>query len=174
MSVVTVSEMADQLFVPFRGFDRGAGVVGTLHADFQAVGDGSGGTLLAQLNMNFLEFGFHPIWVPTRVGSRDDQAAATNVLLTYMAAGNERITADVDERQLAVIMNSINRAQFDKLSIPIEPQRGGGLVMQGFWLANVNAKVYHIHAFGPVYDAEALARGKSPGKSPDLLLAGVR
>ncbi len=174
MSVATVVEMASQLYVPYRGFDRGAGIVGTIAVDIQAVGDGSGGTILVQLNMNFVEFGFHGIWVPTRVGSRDDQAAATLVLLSYLAAGNQRLAADIDETQLAVILNGINRAQYDQLSVPIEPAVSGGVVMQGFWLANVNAKVYHIHAFGPVYDAEALARNKRPGKAPDLLLAGVR
>ncbi len=174
MSVLTVREMGDQLYTPYRGFDRGAGVVGTLHADFEATGDGSGGTIIVQLNMNFEEFGFHPIWVPTRVGSRDDQAAATDVLMTYLNTGNERLQTVVDERQLAVILNGVNRAEFDKLSIPIEPIRGGGVVLQGFWLANVNAKVYHIHAFGPIYDAEALARGKKEGKAPDMLLAGIR
>lgn len=174
MSVLQVRQLSDGLFVPYRGFDREAGIVGTLSVDMEATGDAGGGTMVAQLNMNFLEFGFHPIWVPTRVGSADDQAAATNVLFTYSAAGNQRIQTDIDERKLAVIMNGVNRAQYDQLQIPIEPISGGGIVMQGFWLANVDTKVYHIHAFGPVYDAEALARGKTKGKTPDLLLAGVR
>lgn len=174
MSVVTVTQAGDQLFVPYRGFDRAAGIVGTLSVDINITGDASGGTILGQLNMNFLEFGFHLIWVPTRVGGRDNLATAEEILLSYLAAGNERLATDVDEGLLAVTINGINRGQFEQLAVPIEPIIGGGLVLQGFWLTNTDTKLYHIHAFGPVYDAEALARGKSKGKSVDLLLAGVR
>lgn len=174
MSVVTVTQMADQLYVPFRGFDREAGMVGTLSVDINVTGDASGGTILGQLNMNFLEFGFHPIWVPTRVGGRDNLATAEEILLSYLQAGNERIATDIDEGRLALTINGINRIQFEHLAVPIEPLSGGGLVLQGFWLSNVDTKLYHIHAFGPIYDAEALARGKEKGKTPDLLLGGVR
>ncbi len=174
MSVVTVVQMADQLFVPYRGVDRESSIVGTISVDINVTGAAGGGTILGQLNMNFIEFGFHPIWVPTRVGGRDNLATAEEILLSYLQAGNERIATDVDEGLLATQINGINRGQFNQLAVPIESIRAGGLVLQGFWLTNTDAKLYHIHAFGPVYDGEALARGKKKGKSVDNLLAGIR
>lgn len=164
------------LYVPFRGFDREAGPVGTLFVDVSATGDGSGGTVTLGITMKRLEFGFHPIWVPTRVSSLDGLASPEAVEFMFRSSGNERLNGDLREPALGVaVAGGNNLAAFNQLGVAVEPtNETAATVLQCLWSTNTNAVVYHLHAFGVLYDAEALARGKRSGKAPDVLLGGVR
>ncbi len=162
------------LYVPYRGMDREAGIVGTLFIDGLATGDGSGGAIQIRIRMKRIEFGFHPIFVPTRVSSFDD-ATAEVVFFQYVNAGNERISTFTREPKLGVAGFGGNSATFESLGIPIEPDQEDNAEIMGMqWTTNVTGKLYHAHIFGVMYDAEAMARGKRFGKTPDVLLGGVR
>lgn len=175
---VSISPPVDEnaLFVPFRGFDREAGAVGTLYFDAQAAGDGSGGTVTINVQMKKLEFGFHPLWIPTRVSTQDDLATAEVVAFAFRSSGMERLSGDLREASLALaVANSLNVAAFRELGVAVETQSLTNItVMQAIWLTNTDGKVYHVHIYGILYDGEALARGKRAGKAPDQLLGGVR
>ncbi len=162
------------LYVPFRGIDREVGFCGTLFLDASATGDASGGAIQIRILMSKFEFGFHPIFVPTRV-SAFDNATAEVVVFQYGAVGNERISDTTREPKLGVAGFGGNSMTFESLGIPIEPiLEGGGDVMGMQWLTNVDTKLYHAHIFGVIYDAEAMARGKVRGRKLDVLLGGVR
>ncbi len=163
------------LYVPYRGFDREAGIVGTLAVDAEVTGDGSGGAVTILITMARQEFGFHPIYVPTRVSSFDSLATPEVVMFQFDPAGNERISDSLRESSLAQAGFGGSSATFDKLGVPIEPdQEASTSVLVCQWTTNENGDTYHLHVFGVVYDAEALARAKRPGATPDQLLGGVR
>lgn len=176
MSVSSFITVENGLYVPFRGFDREVGPVGTLCVDAQVIGDGSGGTATINLQMRREEFGFHVIWIPTRVSVVDDLAAAEEVFFSFRASGNERLNADISEAVLSIrVANGLNMGSFTNLGVAVETASTTIIsVMQAGWLTNTNLKVYHLHAYGILYDDEALARGKRSGKAPDQLMGGVR
>lgn len=163
------------LYTPFRGFDRELGPVGTLYVDAEAAGAAGGGTVTILLNMSSDEFGFHGIWVPTRVSSRDALATAETVALTYRNEGNERLSSDITEQALAVVTPSQgNVATFNDLAVIIEPDIiEGDRVLSCQWSTNEDGDTYHLHVFGVLYDAQAMARGKL-GRVAGDLLAGIR
>lgn len=164
------------LYTPFRGFDREAGAVGTLFVDAVMTGDATGGTATLIITMKRTEFGFHPIWVPTRVSTRDNLAAPEAVDFAFRAIGNERLDGDLREGKLPLaVAGGLNLATYSELGVAIEPQNPtANSVLQALWSSNVDTKVYHLHAYGILYDGEALARGKRLGKAPEQLLGGVR
>lgn len=164
------------LYTPFRGFDRDVGPVGTMSVDVSATGDAGGGTVLINLTMERQEFGFHPIFVPTRCSSLDTLTTAEVVKFLFTGSGNERLKGDVREARLAVAAaGSENIAAFEQLGVSIEPAiTGDQVIMQMLWSTNEDGKAYHMHVFGILYDAEALARSKARGKGADQLLGGVR
>ncbi len=177
MSVSTSIDGNEGLYVPFRGFDRGAGAVGTLDIQGKTTGDGSGGTVAINIQMQRIMFGFHLIWVPTLVSIFDTLATAVDVELLLRGLGQERI---LDFHAEIVTMTAStftvrNLGRAVNLALPIEPQSDTlGTVLSAGWATNTNALLYELHVFGAVYDAEALAKGKAEGKAADVLLAGVR
>ncbi len=176
MSVSVTFNFDTGLYVPFRGVDREAGFVGTFEVNGFDVGDGSGGTVTVTLASKRLEFGFHPIFVPTRIMTFDDQASATAVRVAIVEQGNERIDDPFSEAKTALAVGSGNNfANFTDLAIPIEVQTdGNNPVVQAAWPTNTNAKSYQVRVFCVVYDAEAIARGKEKGRALDVLLGGAR
>lgn len=160
------------LYVPFRGAAREAGAVGTLYIDAEATGDGSGGIVQIHLNMSRIEFGFHPLWVPTHISTQDALASPEVVQVNWSETGNERQSAGLREHVLGITQSSINIAVFTQLGVIIEPNlQAGGRIMTANWATNTNSAAYHLHIFGPIYDGEFLARGKAG--TPELL-AGLR
>lgn len=175
MTVTVNVAVADSLYVPFRGFDREAGAVGTLFVDGNATGDAGGGNIVIRVFMGFIEFGFHPIWVVTRMSALDDLATPEVVNVAIANAGNERLDADLQENVLTLAGFDLNVANFGHLGVPIEPDSSTtGTVLIATWSTNTDTKAYHFHAFGLLYDAEAMARGKQKGRSADPLLGGIR
>ncbi len=176
MAVAQSRAVADVgLYVPFRGFDREAGMVGTLAIDAEATGDAGGGAVTILITMARIEFGFHPIYVPTRVSSFDTLTTPEVVMFQFDPAGNERIDESLREADLAVAGFGGSSATFDKLGVTVEPILEASTSVLVFqWTTNENTKAYHGHIFGVVYDGEALARGKRHAKTPDVLMGGVR
>lgn len=175
---VTLNENVEDvgLFVPFRGFDREVGPVGTLHCFQTVFGDGSGGTVAILLRMKRVEFGFHPIWVLTRVHTLDQLATPEVVRMSYSASGNERLSFGMNENILSAAgpptSSSVN---FRHLQVPIEPsEEAVSQVLSARWSTNTNALTYEFSVFGMLYDAEAMARGKEKGRAADPLLGGIR
>lgn len=163
------------LYTPYRGFDRAEGPVGTLSIDAEATGDGSGGTMTVRVIMSRIEFGFHPIWVVTRLNTLDGLAAAEAVLMRFAEAGNERLNADFNDAVLAVRQGALNVANMEHLGLVIEPDAvTDANVLIADWATNTNSVGYHLHAYGVLFDAEALARRKAFGKGVDPLLSGIR
>ncbi len=177
MSVSTSIDGNEGLFVPFRGFDREAGAVGTLDIQGKTVGDGSGGTVAINIQIQRLMFGFHIIWVPTLVSIFDTLATAVDVELLLRGLGQERIL-DFHAEIVAMTASGFtprNLGRGRNLALPIESQDDTlGTVISAGWATNTNALLYELHVFGAIYDGEALARGKQKGKGADVLLAGVR
>jgi len=175
MAVSTTRFASAGLYVPYRGVDRAVGMVGTLAIDAQTTGDGSGGAVSLLVAFARLEFGFHLIYVPTRVSTFDSLVTPEVVMFQYDPAGNERVADSLREASLAIAGFGGSSATFDKLGVPIEPdQETATSCLVAQWTTNTNALVYHLHVFGVVYDAEHMARGKRPGRTPDVLLGGVR
>ncbi len=175
MAVATTRFVGAGLYVPFRGVDRAVSPVGTYSIDAQATGDGSGGTVDILMNMSYIEFGFHPILVMTRVTALDELATPIGVRFRYAASGNERLEANIDQLVLAVAgVGAVSYTEFNALPVVIEPIRDGGDVMAITWATNENADTYHLHLFGLLFDAEAMARTKEKGSAIDMLLAGIR
>ncbi len=175
MAVSTTRFASAGLYVPYRGMDREAGIVGTLAIDAQATGDGSGGAVTILVAFSREEFGFNIIYVPTRVSTFDALTTPEVVMFQFDPAGNERIAESLREASLAIAGFGGSSAVFDKLGVPIEPEFASPtscLVAQ--WTTNETGDVYHLHCFGVVYDSEAMTRGKREGKTPDVLLGGVR
>jgi hypothetical protein len=47
-------------------------------------------------------------------------------------------------------------------------------VLYARWLTNTNSVAYHLHVYGVLYDAQAMAARNPTGRHPDQLLAGIR
>ncbi len=164
MSVDTSTAIAALDFLPFRTGERGGGdggdPVGTCAIDAQAVGDGSGGTVAVNITASRLQFGFHPLMVPTYVVARDNLAAAEVVQLAYSGVGNERLTGTSFLEHLLSLAGagSVNSARFRESGLIIEPSVvTGAIVMTAKWITNTNAKIYHLHVYMNVWDAELMA-----------------
>ncbi len=165
------------LYVPFRGVDRAFGPVGTLDAKATTVGDGSGGNVAISLQMKRLEFGFHPLWVPTMISIEDTLATAENPEVLFRGLGNERLLDQHCENVVmtAALVGARNCGKVEKLGFIIEPdQIGNATGVTCTWATNTNLLLYNLHVYGVVFDGEAMARGKRPGSSVSPLLAGVR
>lgn len=175
MSVVGARNIASGTYVPFRGVDRAVSPVATFSIDGTVTGDAGGGNATITMNMEYLEFGFHALFVPTRIATVDELATPEQVRLRYRREGNERLEAHIDQTVLGVAgVGSENHADFDRLGIIIEPTRLGDIVLEVQWITNEDGDTYHMHMFGLMYDAEAMARAKSPGSTIDALLSGIR
>ncbi len=170
MAVSEATNVSAGKFTPFRtasrGGDGGGDPVATLHVDAQVTGDGSGGEASINIRMQETEFGFRPIWVTTLITSRDDLAAAEEVTFFFASAGNERLQGNMQQVELAVRSGSTNVATFDR-NLMIDPDQGVVTqVIGATWPTNTNAKVYHLHVFGFLFDSELVARS---GRLSDLL-----
>jgi len=176
MSIAVTRSVSAGLFVPFRGVDRLVSPVGTLSIDAEATGDAGGGTVAITLAMASVEFGFHPIWIPTRIVVINNNGATQEVEIIYLANGNERIQAGLTEELTTRVTtpgDNVGNASF--LAVPIEPDSlAEADVFFVRWSANVDTKVYELHMFGVLYDAQAMAQQKEKGSRVDLFMAGVR
>ncbi len=178
MAVNQDREFSTGLYTPFRGFDREAGAIGTYSLLTTAAGTVTAGTVTITVQMNKIEFGFHPIFIITRISTRDELAAAEVILFSYLSDGNERLQGIITEQRLSVALAAGGDfiATFTELGVSIEPTEEVATrdAFQVRWGTNTDGKTYTLSVFGVLYDAEALARAKLPGKAPDLLLTGVR
>lgn len=163
MSVAVTRSTSAGLFVPFRNANRGGGdgsePVGTLSIDAEAAGDGSAGSVTIAIAMARLEFGMHPLFVPTYVNSEDSLVTAEEVEFQLDSVGNERIQDSL--RQVVLAVDGLNRnvARFVNDGLIVEPSQSVEANVFVFaWKTNTNALTYHGHVFGYVYDAELLAR----------------
>ncbi len=176
MALSVTRSVGSGLFVPFRGIDRRVSPVGTLSIDATVVGDASGSPVTIVLAMAKEEFGFHPIWIPTRVVVIENNNAAQEVLFVYQTGGNERIQGGLSEEITTRVTgdgDNVGNAEF--LAVPIEPdQQAQADVFSARWAVNTNTNVYELHMFGVLYDAQAMAADKTSGKRIDLFMAGVR
>ncbi len=170
MSISVERNVADEatgLYVPFRTAQRG-GVsggdpVGTLAINAEVTGDATGGTVQIEVVMQLLAFGFHALWLVTDF-TLTDAGAAQNVIAVFDSRGNERLIAELSEVGTTIagpFTTSIFKARGN--GVIIEPSSllvatGAHEVMQGLWTTNTNGNVYHVHAFGYLYDAEIIAR----------------
>jgi len=164
---------ASGLYVPYHQARRAteSGLVGTLDVDAEATGAAGGGEVSITIAMRREEFGFPLLWVPTKVSSRDNLAAAEEVAIFFISAGNRRLSDNVFEVLLAVRQGTTDAAVMENIAIPIEgvseTQQG---VLGATWSTNTDTKTYHLHAFGPVYDLQLIARLGLV----DPMLAGIR
>lgn len=175
MAVDTATVVSAGDFTPFRtGFRGGvdaADPVGTLFVDAEAVGDGSGGTVIIRVQVVQDVLGFPMIWVPTTIVISDNLAAAETVLVRLSRVGNARVSSDMFTVVTPVRAVSVNATIIPNLVLPIEPdQNSASDVLQATWATNTNVKVYHVHVLGPVFDRQLMAMGE---KVHDLV-AGIR
>ncbi len=176
MAVAATRSVGSGLYVPFRGIDRRVSPVGTLSIDATITGAAGGGTATITIAMAKDEFGFHPIWILTRAYVTEDNNVAQEVLFTYLAAGNERIQGSITEEVTSrVTINGDNVGNAGLLAIPIEPdQQSQADVFLARWAVNTDTNIYHLHMFGVLYDAQAMAASKEHGARVDTFMAGVR
>lgn len=178
MSVSATRSLSAALYTPFRTSKRGGGdasePVGTLHMDAEVTGDAGGGTVTLIVAGRREEFGFPQLFVPTLVTVQDNLAAAEDVSFAYLAPGNDRLNAAITLSITSVRAGSVTNAGFlDNVTIPIQgPDQTNRDICQAFWATNTDTKVYHLHLFGPVYDAQILAN--SDYGRIALPLSGVR
>lgn len=168
MSVTASGALGDALFVPFRsarrGGEYGSDPVGSVFADLAVAGAAGGGTATITLSCAKIIFGFHPIFVPTYITTQDDLATPEEVLLIYDPAGNERLSAGNGPREskLAVAASGGNFVLFDAVGLLIEPSEEATTnVLDVVWSTNTDAKTYHLHVYGVLFDAEIMARSDS-------------
>lgn len=162
------------LYVPFRGAGR-YGPVGTFSFDGSVTGDGSGGQANVQLQLNGREqFGFKPILLVKEVGLEDNLGTAEDVMV-YADNSSERLSAP-----MRVVVPMVQHGGSTTLNLGRLPdtrwlleqtlaQFGDGdatKVLIAQWETNTSSKVYHLHAWGIVFDEEWLAR-QPDGKMPE-------
>jgi len=177
MSVTARNDVETQgvgVFVPFRGFDR-SGIVGTLMVNAEGTGDSSGGNMDIFIDMKKESFGFRPIWVPTRIETQDNLSSPVVVRVGYSSGGTERLLTNMNEVVLPVAFAGVNSANYSYMGIAIEPDVvAGDVVLYARWGTNTNSVEYHLHVYGVLYDAQAMAAQNPTGRHPDQLLAGIR
>ncbi len=175
MSVTSDHSFGDGLYVPFRGFDRSVGPAGTFNQEMVDAGDATGGTVTINLQMSREEFGFNAIFVPTKVISQSGLTTGGVVSFSFRSENNERLASAMTVAQTEFDAGSLNHADWEQLSMVIEPNNSArDDVMRMVWATNTNLVDYRMKVFGVVYDAQAIARGKHPGAAVDDLMAGIR
>jgi len=176
MVISVTRSVSTGLYVPFRGVDRTVSAIGTLSVDATVTGDASAGSVTILITMARDEFGFHPIWIPTRAVAIEDNGASQEVLFVYQVSGNERLQGGLSEEITTRVTgdgDNIGNAEF--LAVPIEPQGSvPQAVFSARWQVNNDGSVYELHMFGVLYDAQAMASGKARGSRIDTFMAGVR
>lgn len=176
MSVTTDVAVSGGTYIPFRTARRGgvAGrdAVGTLSVDIETVGNGTGGTVTLGMTMARGNFGFHALWVPTRITVVDTLATAEVVVIAFVSAGNDRLRGPLDEAVLSIDRgDDRNIGVAKEFAILIDPgSRVEGQVLSALWQSNTDTKSYHLHAYGAIYDAEIIAREGGVSE----LVAGLR
>jgi len=176
MSVTGTAAVRDGIYqpwhTPWRGGPQGKDPVGTLVVDGGVVGDASGGSVTVAIEMRRTEFGFRVLWVPTQITARDN-ATAENVNLAFVSNGNKRIATDLVEALVMVLgASSTNSGRGTLSALPIEgsSEADSQRVLSAVWDTNADTKTYHLHAFGPVFDMEQIAREGAISE----FLSGVR
>ncbi len=165
------------LYVPFRGFDRSLGPVGTLDVKAVALGDATGGSVAISIRMRKEEFGFHPLWVPTMISIEDNLATVENPEVIFRGLGNERLIDEHCENvtMVASLVGSRNCGKVQSIGFIIEPdQPTPNSIVTCTWATNTDTLAYNVHMYGVIFDGEAMARGKHAGSAVSPLLAGVR
>ncbi len=162
-------------FVPFHQKVRGGveGAVGSLACDFEATGDGSGGSVWINVSAADIEFGFRYLFVPTFVFTRDTLASAANISFGWVGTSNRRLQVLESYAQtlVAIAASGVNHAKADPSGIVIEGRtRAQGRIMRIAWPTNTNTFVYHVHVFGTMFDAELIEKQGSIHS----LLTGIR
>ncbi len=165
MSVTTNRDSADPVighYVPFRTGERGwnGSPVGTFAVDAQTTGDATGGTLDLNILMQRDMFGFHPLFVPTFISTRDNLATAEVVIVGYQGGGNDRLLATFREAVLPLAgASGLNVGRLTQGNIIIDPSSlvAAG-VLTASWSSNVDTKAYHFHIMCTVFDGQLLAR----------------
>lgn len=173
MAVDTTVAVENGLYVPFHQKSRGDGYtpVGTLFVDGTATGAAGGGTVSLAISMRAQEFGFRLAWVITNLSISDNLSTAEAVEMSYQAGGNRRINGAIVFSAFPVDVGGQNAVLVEPGAVPIEGvNQTQGDVLKALWATNTDTKLYHMHAFGPVYDLELIAL---IGRVPDLL-AGIR
>lgn len=177
MAVVANADVGDGLFVPFRTLIRGGpgGIdpVGTLMVNAEASGAAGGGTVTLNVRMRVQEFGFHAMWVPMYITVHDDLPSAEVVEFTFQNGGNERLSTILVEAITTVrtANASANVGRVQSISVLIDPNSvAQATILRGVWATNTDGDTYHIHAYGPVFDGEVIARGGGVSQ----LVAGLR
>ena len=127
--------------------------------------------MLLRVKMAREEFGFPIIWVPTLIVVEDNLASAENVNVSFRSDGNKRLGSSINQVVVPVTVGTANIGLLDNTTIPIESAVDSDEnILSATWATNTDGKTYHLHVFGPVFDAQVIARAGHV----DMLLAGVR
>lgn len=172
MAIAVNRSLTDALYVPFHQKGRDSALVGTLFMDAEVTGDSSSGTVQISIQMRTQLFGFRPLLVPTKVGTRDVLAQEKIVAIFYASAGNRRLNDNFIENVQALRTNSVNTCILQNNAIPIEgsSREAEATVLGATWPTNTDGFLYHLHLFAAVYDLEVVAaRGYV-----DPMMAGLR
>lgn len=150
---------------------KAGAAVGWLHVDAGATGDASGGSMQLTLQGRQQEFGFKWLWLPLHITFRDDLASAETVVFRYKAAGMRVLNFDLEETIQAVRASGQNRGTVIGGVLPVYTESLVAVdLLEILWATNTDTKLYHLHAFGPVFDREILAKGAGYSE----MLAGLR
>lgn len=177
MAVDTDTLTSAGLFVPFRtamrGGPEGRDPVGTLMVEAEATGAAGGGSVIAGITSVAQPFGFPMLWVPTHISLSDNLAAAEVINFQFRDEGNARLNTEIGDAVNALAGSQGNVRTVRELSLVIDVTENGDTalrIMLGSWSTNTDTKTYHLHVYGPVYDAQIMARSD---RVPELV-AGLR
>lgn len=151
-----------------RGGVLGSDPVGTLMINAEAVGAAGGGSVTVNITMLREAFGFPLMFVPTIVVMSDNLASAEDSTLTF---DSPRFVTALSQVVTKLSTTNVgNMGQVPNVAVNLEGDATPRTIIQGVWDTNTDTKVYHIHAFGPVYDMQVIA---ARGYISDII-AGIR
>lgn len=158
MSVTSTKEITAEDFVRFPRVGKETGLVGTFNLDIEDDGEAGGGFLLLRANLASVNtWGFQPIIVMTAVAVSVDTDPG-NVQISYENLGNRRgplVPYSFDP----VIVDSVAASPVGlQMKVVVEPVFPDAQFISVKFGTNTDAKTYHLHGQGIVFDAEILAR----------------
>lgn len=159
MAVSNTETVTAQDFKVWMGGRRGA-CRGTYDQDVEVTGAAGGGTATLAARWVGNEWGFVPIMVIMAVTVQANTDPGF-VRVSYVDTGNRRLQGELTYAYDTVVVDGNHiTPEYAFPKVPIEPRDGPSvdLFMRAVFDTNTDTKIYHMHIFGLVFDAEWMSR----------------
>jgi len=174
VAVDTTTALDARDFERFPGRQDRAGLVGTFSLDLEDTGEAGGGTMTIRASLTNRVLGFKPFIVLSALSWIASSDPGNVQIQLGVAGANARLEEGINWASDAVNVGvNYMTPEYVLPRVLFEPPRDGapGTFASVLFNTNTDATLYHVHAQGLVFDAEALTKSGDYGKLLEAMLA---